>query len=224
MRARLSWTTHNRPDIACSVSMAAQVTDITFEENHVKALNDVIKFLKATPNIFLRYSPLDRRTLRMVVYSDASLNNLVDNRSQLGYVILLSDASNRCSLIHYSSHKSTRVTRSSMAAETLAFSNAFDNAFIIKQDIERMIGPVHLLMLTDSKALFDILTRTRYTTERRLMVDIAAARDAYHERIISNIGLIRSEFNIADGLTKAGPNEALRKFLVTHCLDHPIEQ
>jgi hypothetical protein len=56
------------------------------------------------------------------------------------------------------------------------------------------------------------------------MVDIAAAREAYHERIISNIGLIRSEFNIADGLTKAGPNEALRKFLVTHCLDHPIEQ
>jgi hypothetical protein len=224
MRARLSWTTHTRPDIACSVSMAAQATDITFEENHVKALNDVIKFLKATPNIFLRYSPLDRRTLRMVVYSDASLNNLVDNRSQLGYVILLSDASNRCSLLHYSSHKSTRVTRSSMAAETLAFSNAFDNAFIIKHDIERMIGPVHLLMLTDSKALFDVLTRTRYTTERRLMVDIAAAREAYHEQIISNIGLIRSEFNIADGLTKAGPNEALSKFLVTHCLDHPIEQ
>jgi hypothetical protein len=26
----------------------------------------------------------------MVVYSDASLNNLVDSRSQLGYVILLS--------------------------------------------------------------------------------------------------------------------------------------
>jgi hypothetical protein len=81
----------------------------------------------------------------MVVYSDASLNNLVDNRSKLGYVILLSDASNRCSLLHYSSHKSTRGTRSSMAAETLAFSNAFDNAFIIKHDIERMIGPVHFV-------------------------------------------------------------------------------
>ena len=111
-----------------------------------------------------------------------------------------------------------------MAAETLAFSNAFDNVLIIKHDLERMIGPVHLLMLTYSKALFDVLTRTRYTTERRLMVDIAAAREAYHEWIISNIGLIRSEFNIADGLTKAGPNEALRKFLITHCLDHPIEQ
>jgi hypothetical protein len=64
-----------------------------------------------------------------------------------------------------------------MAAETLPFSYAFDNAFIIiKHDIERMIGPVHFLLLTDSKALFDVLTRTRYTTERRLMVDIAASR------------------------------------------------
>ena len=134
MRARLSWTTHTRPDIACSVSMAAQVTDTTFEEKHVKELNDVIKFLKATPKIFLRSPPLDRHTLRMVVYSDASFNNLVENRSQLGYVILLSDASNQCALIHYSSHKSTRVTRSSMAAETLTFSNAFDNALIIKHD------------------------------------------------------------------------------------------
>jgi hypothetical protein len=122
-----------------------------------------------------------------------------------------------------------------MAAKTLAFSNAFYNAFIIKHDIERMIVPVHLPMLTDSKALFDVLTRTRYTTERRLMVDIAAARESYRERILSNIGLIRSEFNIADGLirsefkiadglTKAGPNEALPKFLVSHCLDHTIEQ
>jgi hypothetical protein len=111
-----------------------------------------------------------------------------------------------------------------MAAETLAFSNSFENAFIIKHDIERINGPVHLLMLTDSKALFDVRTRTRYTTERRLMVDIAAALEACHERIISNIGLIRSEFNIADELNKAGPNETLRKFLVTHCLDHPIEQ
>jgi hypothetical protein len=111
-----------------------------------------------------------------------------------------------------------------MAAETPAFSNAFDNAFIIKHDIERMIGSVHYLMLTDNKALFDVIAWTRCTTERRLMVDIAAAREAYHERIISNIGLICSEFNIADGLTKAGPNEALRKFLVAHCLNHPFEQ
>jgi hypothetical protein len=111
-----------------------------------------------------------------------------------------------------------------MVAKPLAFSNAFDNTFIIKHEIERMNGPVHLLMLTDIKALFDVLTRTRYATKRRLMVDIAAAREAYHERIISNIGLIRSEFNIANGLTKAGPNEALRRFLVTHCRDRPIEQ
>jgi hypothetical protein len=86
MRAQLSWTTHTRPYIACSVSTEAQVTDIALKKI-LQALIDVTKFLKATPNIFFRYYPLYRRTLRMVVYSDASLNNLVDNRSQLGYVM-----------------------------------------------------------------------------------------------------------------------------------------
>jgi hypothetical protein len=52
MRARRSWATH-RPDIARSVSITAQVTDITFEENYVKTLNDFIKNINATPNIFL---------------------------------------------------------------------------------------------------------------------------------------------------------------------------
>lgn len=36
-------------------------------------------------------------------------------------------------------------------------------------------------MFTDNKFLFDFLTRSRYTTERRLIVDISASREAYKE-------------------------------------------
>jgi hypothetical protein len=50
------------------------------------------------------------------------------------------------------------------------------------------------------------------------MVDIAAAREAYKERTMSNIGLIRSEFNPADVLTKVSPNDALLKLLRTAAL------
>jgi hypothetical protein len=56
------------------------------------------------------------------------------------------------------------------------------------------------------------------------MVDIAAAREAYHDHVISNVGLIKSQYNPADGLTKVGCNDALLKLLRTHRLDHPIEQ
>eukprot|EP00171_Calliarthron_tuberculosum_P003375 IDg3375t1 len=63
--------------------------------------------------------------------------------------------------------------------------------------------------------LFDIITRNRQTSEKRLMIDIRAAREAYNERDISNIALIESEHNPADALTKIKSNKALSKLLDT---------
>jgi hypothetical protein len=76
--------------------------------------------------------------------------------------------------------KSRRIVRSSTARETLAFAEIFDAAFILRHDLSRMLGQhIPILMLTDSESLFKTLNRARYTTERRLLVDIAAARQAY---------------------------------------------
>jgi hypothetical protein len=57
-------------------------------------------------------------------------------------------------------------------------------------------------MLTDSESLFKTLKKARYTTERCLLVDIAAAWQAYNAKDISNIGLIASCYSAADGLKK----------------------
>jgi hypothetical protein len=54
--------------------------------------------------------------------------------------------------------------------------------------------------MTDSKFLFAVITNNRYTTEKRLMTDIAAVREAYNNRIISNNGLICSDDNAADAM------------------------
>jgi hypothetical protein len=63
-----------------------------------------------------------------------------------------------------------------MAAETLAFVDVFDEAFIIRNERSRILSKdIALLMMTDGRALFDVITRARYTTERRLIVDVAAA-------------------------------------------------
>ena len=56
------------------------------------------------------------------------------------------------------------------------------------------------------------------------MVDTASIREAYKDRTMSNINLIRSEFNIADGLSKLSPNHALREMMLTNTIGHPIEQ
>jgi len=87
-----------------------------------------------------------------------------------------------------------------------------------------MIGQkVPLKMYTDSKSLFDIITKCSHTTEKRLMIDVAAVREGYERFEISDIGFIRSEHNIAVGLTKLNGSKALLRMLGgTIC--HPTEQ
>ena len=138
VRAKLAWVVHSRPDIACAVSMAAQTTEKTFGHESIKIVNKISKHLQNTITIRMKYPKLDPLSLYLTVYSDASFNN--DNSRQLRYIIVLMDRHHRESVLHFSSHKSRRVTRSSMAAETLAFFDGFDNAFILRHDLQRMLG------------------------------------------------------------------------------------
>lgn len=82
-------------------------------------------------------------------------------------------------MIHFKSYRAKRVVRSSTAGETLALSDAFNMAFATRHDLEQILKQdIPLLLLTDSKQLFETLTRSRQTVEKRLMVDLAALREA----------------------------------------------
>lgn len=89
--------------------------------------------------------------------------------------------------------------------------------FLIRHDIQIMLGQhIPVLLLADSNQLFTILIRAQMTTGRRLIVDIASVREAYNERTIANVALIRSADIYADGLTKLPPNASLSNLLRTH--------
>eukprot|EP00170_Pyropia_yezoensis_P005437 contig_22078_g5451 len=79
-------------------------------------------------------------------------------------------------------------------------------------------------MLTDSKQLFDVITRASHPTEKRLMIDVAAAREAYNNQEISNVGLLKSEHNAADGLTKPHHCTALERIMSTGEDNNPVQQ
>jgi hypothetical protein len=112
-----------------------------------------------------------------------------------------------------------------MAAETLAFGDAFDAAFTIREELSALVGHrVPMLMLTDSAGLFDSMTRYKRTTEGRLKLDICAAREAYKRGDLHNIALIRTQYNVADAMTKVPGNNALLNLLMTHKIDHPVVQ
>lgn len=85
--------------------------------------------------------------------------------------------------------------------------------------MRRIIGKdIKLTMLTDSMSLFKVMVNSSITTEKRLMIDIAAARQAYERSDIYFIGWIPAQSNIANGLTKLGVCATLDEFLRTQTL------
>lgn len=84
-------------------------------------------------------------------------------------------------IIDYAIRKSKRVVRPVMGGEVYAFMDAFEMAYVIKVDLERMMGAHQNLMLTtDSKHVFHAVTCGKRTSERRLSLDITVARQSYH--------------------------------------------
>lgn len=75
-----------------------------------------------------------------------------------------------------------------MAEETLAFVETFANALITKHDLRKLLnfeGPI--IMLTDSRALFRILTWSRYTIERLPEIYVNPVRESYNNIETSKI-------------------------------------
>ena len=68
-------------------------------------------------------------------------------------------------------------------------------------------------------SLFEVIVNASTTTEKRLMIDIRAAREAYEKHEIEHLGWVKSERNIADGLTKLGRCNALKELLNTGRID-----
>ena len=112
-----------------------------------------------------------------------------------------------------------------MAGEVIAFSDLFDIAATLASELGEIYGrriPVQLL--TDSKSLFDVISKGSRTSEKRTMLDIAAAREGFRDKIISDIGFICSSSNIADGLTKSMSQAALQAAVSTGMLSVKPEQ
>ena len=225
LRAQLAWVVHTRPDIAFAVSFAAQFTETMHNTTCNQVLKSILRHLQASVDRELKYPKLDMDSLRILVYVDASHNNLENNRSQLGFVIILADKTDRCSFLRYTSYKSRRVTRSNMAGEALVFVDRLDCALLLRHERMSLLGrKLPILMLKDSEIHFDVLTRSRYTTEKRLMIDISSAREAYREKKIAKGVLIHSDYNYADSPTNIKVNSSMQKLIETNKISPPIRQ
>lgn len=173
----------------------------------------------------LQYIKLTSGKFQLRAYADASFASNDDMTSQLGYLILLCDEDNNCNIIEFVSKKSKRVVRSIMGGELYAFTDAFDAAFILVQDLRRgMNQDIPIFMFTDSKQVFDIMTRGKRPMEKRLAIDVAAACNAYRRFEIERVGLVRGEDNPADALSKIHHNGMLHKLIENNKDETPVQE
>lgn len=116
------------------------------------------------------------------------------------------------------------MVRSVLGGEAYALADCFSIAYALHDDMNDIMGyDVPITMLTDSESLFKFIVRSK-TTERMLMIDVKAAREAFERIEISNMGWIRSDENIADGLTKTGNCKTLEDLINTGILSIEVEQ
>ena len=95
------------------------------------------------------------------------------------------------------------MTLSIFAADLYAFSDCFDFSFTLASNLSDILSKaIPVRLFTNSKFLFYTTTKVSGISEKRLLIDIAAPREAYSNRDLNNVGHVLSEHNLADGLTK----------------------
>ena len=132
------------------------------------------------------------------------------------------DKNENASIIHCASWKIRRVVRSPLAAEVCALTDCFYFCFTLSYDISKMLGKKILIyLLTDSKLIFDTVTKLSNVSEKRLMVDISSLRQSYNSGEIESIGHVLTEYNLADPLTKKMKSTVLRELMATGKITYP---
>jgi hypothetical protein len=213
-----------QPEAAFDLSSAAQV--INPSEEHAKQLNKRLQWQIDNPSRGLRFVQLDKDSLKLITFTDSSFANNHDLSSQIGFVIVLADKDNKANILHWSSIKCKRITRSVLASELYGMAHGFDTAAAIKTTIERILQleQLPITLCTDSKSLYDCLVKLGTTQEKRLMVDLMCLRQSYERREITEIKWIDGNTNPADAMTKTKPCQALKDLINTNMVNLQVTE
>lgn len=189
----LQWLAgQTRPDVAAVVSFHARgeksaYGDLQQMYNAVDHLHNT-----ASDGMILRPAPINYNTT-IVTFSDSSWANAEKHASQHGAIVMLSDPRVTDlvmpgTIVDFKSSKSTRVCRSTLAAEASAADMSVDRASFINYLISELIlrkPAFHLassdlfrmLQVTDCRSLYDVLeAENPKTEEKRTIVSIRSAQ------------------------------------------------
>ena len=188
LRGQLGYTpTSARPEVACIYASAAHTKAKEAQPEDERNLNCAINHLQKYPFGIL-FPHFDISSISILGYSDAGFASNSDLKSQLGMITFLMDKFDNAYIFHNASRKSNRVMRSVLAAEFFAFVACNDFSQILLYDlcqITRQKYPVFLM--TDSKSIFDTITKLSCVGEKRMMIVTSDLRQSYSSGEITNV-------------------------------------
>ncbi|KHJ31429.1 hypothetical protein EV44_g4268 [Erysiphe necator] len=92
--------------------------------------------------------------------------------------------------------------------------HGFDMGIAIKTTMNAMLRrEISMYLCTDSKSLYECISKLGTTQEKRLMIDILCLRESYERREITELRWIAGNTNPADAMTKSKACPALKNLI-----------
>ncbi len=195
---------------ACRPDLSFKVVDLStkFQQATVADLKQAYKVIDYVKDYDFKlcFPKLDKDTLSLVLFTDASLGNLPGSNSCGGFILFMVDKNSKCSPLAWHSGKLKRVATSTLAAETLALEKGLDTALYVNDLVKLVLGrKLEVLAMVDSKSLVQAIASTSLVEEKRLRRNIALIKETItHENVV--VKWVPTKAQLADVLTKLGVN------------------
>ena len=203
---QLSWVaTHTRPDIAFETSTLSSMANKASIANLMQ-LNKLVERTKKekVELYFPRLQKIHEATLEC--FTDASLRNLPNERSQAGFIILLRDEKGRSCPLFWESKKIERVVNSTLAAETMALITGAQTSVFLTKILKCLIkdANIRVICFTDNRSLVSAIQKQNHAHDRKLRCDLLVLKEMLEKNEIHEVKWVKSDRQLANGLTKAG--------------------
>ena len=136
--------------------------------------------------------------MRLEVFSDASLGNVKEGKSQIGYMIgFVDERGCRCP-VAWNSKLGSRVARSTIEVEAISFGEAI---FLRKMWKEISGEVLEIVGRTDSKTLERVIKSNTAVTNKRLRIDLVAIEEVIEDGNVCKVMWIDKGEQVANSLS-----------------------
>lgn len=106
----------------------------------------------------------------------------------------------------------------------MTIADALEMPNSIKHDLQKICGQfISKEMSIARLSLFNVLTRTTFVTDKRLIIDIQTFKNYFCNKILDIIAFILSQHNNSDSPTKIKNRHILMKVLQERKLCYPVQ-